>query len=163
MVSVNISLFYFLAVYTPQQATIYSSPLGETNQFAHDHVQDMYQNHPFNPPRGPPTLNPPAYIDVPNPNLAPPSNQPQLPPSQDELISSNPLFKVLGIDLSSSWEAHASAYEENKKRWSTCSIEEWRAGSVGMLHVLNFQCEVRVERKKSPYVSSQSSQNHLTR
>ncbi|KAH9914138.1 uncharacterized protein B0H18DRAFT_141612 [Fomitopsis serialis] len=39
------------------------------------------------------------------------------------------LYKLMGQDLGEFVEGHVDAYEEAKKRWSECSMEEWTAGA----------------------------------
>ncbi|KZT63284.1 hypothetical protein DAEQUDRAFT_159024 [Daedalea quercina L-15889] len=39
------------------------------------------------------------------------------------------LYKLLGQELTVFVEGHVDAYEEAKKKWSECSMEEWRAGA----------------------------------
>lgn len=39
--------------------------------------------------------------------------------------------KLLGQDLNLYMDAHLNAYDEAKKKWSECSIDEWRAGADG--------------------------------
>ena len=41
------------------------------------------------------------------------------------------LYKLFGQELTGFVEGHVDAYEEAKKRWSECSMEEWRAGADG--------------------------------
>ena len=41
------------------------------------------------------------------------------------------LYKLLGQELTSFVESHVDVYEEAKKRWSECSMDEWRAGADG--------------------------------
>lgn len=41
------------------------------------------------------------------------------------------LCKLLGQDFEKFINEHLDAYNEAKKKWSECSIEEWRAGGEG--------------------------------
>ncbi|PCH37595.1 hypothetical protein WOLCODRAFT_167619 [Wolfiporia cocos MD-104 SS10] len=39
------------------------------------------------------------------------------------------LHKLFGVDLDAYLEAHVEAYEEAKKKWTECSMDEWKAGA----------------------------------
>ena len=50
------------------------------------------------------------------------------PPTED-----NALRRLLGQDLDKFIEEHLGAYNEAKKKWAECSMEEWQAGAEGKL------------------------------
>ncbi len=41
------------------------------------------------------------------------------------------LYQLLGQDLDIWVEAHADVYDQAKKKWSECSMEEWTKGADG--------------------------------
>ena len=41
------------------------------------------------------------------------------------------LYQLLGQDLDIWVEAHADGYEQARKKWSECSMEEWTKGADG--------------------------------
>ncbi|TBU52076.1 hypothetical protein BD310DRAFT_941044 [Dichomitus squalens] len=45
--------------------------------------------------------------------------------------SKQALYRLLGQDLDICIEAHADAYEQARKKWSECSIDEWTKGADG--------------------------------
>lgn len=42
------------------------------------------------------------------------------------------LYRLFGQDLDAYVDAHADTYEQAKKKWTECTVEEWRAGADGM-------------------------------
>jgi hypothetical protein len=42
------------------------------------------------------------------------------------------LFDLFGQDLDACVGARIEAYEQAKKKWANCSLEEWKAGADGM-------------------------------
>ncbi|KAI0687797.1 hypothetical protein C8T65DRAFT_529433, partial [Cerioporus squamosus] len=63
----------------------------------------------------------------------PAQNAPLLPPQSARKVggddSKQALYRLLGQDLDICVEAHADAYEQARKKWSECSIEEWTQGA----------------------------------
>ena len=47
--------------------------------------------------------------------------------------SKQALYQLLGQDLDIYVEAHAVAYEQMRKKWTECSIDEWKKGADGTL------------------------------
>ena len=45
--------------------------------------------------------------------------------------SKQALYKLLGQDLDICVEAHADAYEQARKKWAECSVDEWTRGADG--------------------------------
>lgn len=41
------------------------------------------------------------------------------------------LYRLLGIDMEQFLATHIDQYESEKKRWTGCSFEEWKAGAEG--------------------------------
>ena len=41
------------------------------------------------------------------------------------------LYMLLGQDFDVVMEAHADAYQQARKKWSECSVEEWTQGADG--------------------------------
>ncbi len=76
----------------------------------------------------------------------PAQSAPVLPPPATRKVGGDEhkqaLYRLLGQDLDICVEAHADAYEQARKKWSECSIEEWTQGAdgafiaVGSAHVL---------------------------
>ena len=52
-----------------------------------------------------------------------------------DIGSKQALYRLLGQDLDTCVEAHADAYEQAKKKWADCPLEEWVKGGDGMLFV----------------------------
>ena len=46
------------------------------------------------------------------------------------------LAQLFGQDLDTFVGEHLDAYEDAKKRWTECSIDEWTAGADGMHHYM---------------------------
>ena len=42
------------------------------------------------------------------------------------------LSRIFGHDFDTYVEAHLDAYDHAKRKWSDCTIEEWKAGADGM-------------------------------
>lgn len=65
----------------------------------------------------------------------PAQNVPLLPPPTARKVagddSKQGLYRLLGQDLDIAVEAHADAYEQARKKWSECSVEEWTKGADG--------------------------------
>ncbi|KAI8974033.1 hypothetical protein BD414DRAFT_510165 [Trametes punicea] len=62
--------------------------------------------------------------------LAPP--QPRRQPVKETSNQSEPrqaLYRLLGQDLDIFVEAHADSYEQARKKWAECSMEEWTKGA----------------------------------
>lgn len=53
--------------------------------------------------------------------------------SQNSRQEDHALYRILGTDLDSYFNANAEAYEENKKQWTKCTLEEWQKGSEGKI------------------------------
>ena len=52
--------------------------------------------------------------------------------------SKQALYRLLGQDLDICVEAHADAYEQSRKKWSECSVEEWTKGADGMFLISHY-------------------------
>ncbi|OJT11760.1 hypothetical protein TRAPUB_11695 [Trametes pubescens] len=65
------------------------------------------------------------------PLLAPPPHfQPEPPKSMvDQSEGRQALYRLLGQDLDIFVEGHADAYEQARKKWADCSVEEWSKGA----------------------------------
>lgn len=48
------------------------------------------------------------------------------------------LFKLLGTDLEECLSSNAGMYEADKRRWSECTLEEWKAGSKGKCQLASY-------------------------
>ncbi|RDX42289.1 hypothetical protein OH76DRAFT_135455 [Lentinus brumalis] len=63
----------------------------------------------------------------------PAQSAPVLPPPATRKVGGDEhkqaLYRLLGQDLDICVEAHADAYEQARKKWSECSIEEWTQGA----------------------------------
>jgi hypothetical protein len=51
--------------------------------------------------------------------------------------SGQTIQKLLGRDVEAYMNAHVGVYEDAKKRWTECSIEEWEKGADGNVFFLN--------------------------
>ena len=67
--------------------------------------------------------------------------------------SKQTLYRLLGQDLDACAETHANAYEQARKRWIECSMEEWTKGADGTFHactywasLMQFRCVELTER-----------------
>ena len=47
------------------------------------------------------------------------------------LVPKQALYQLLGQNLDICVEAHADAYQQARKKWSECSMEEWTKGADG--------------------------------
>ncbi|EIW53767.1 uncharacterized protein TRAVEDRAFT_60994 [Trametes versicolor FP-101664 SS1] len=65
------------------------------------------------------------------PLLAPPAHfQPEPPKSMiDQSDGRQALYRLLGQDLETFVEGHADAYEQARRKWADCSVEEWSKGA----------------------------------
>ena len=52
------------------------------------------------------------------------------------------LRRLLGQDLDAYVDAHTEAYEQARKKWTECTIDEWKAGADGKIisHSHFFNC-----------------------
>lgn len=46
------------------------------------------------------------------------------------------LYTLLGQDLDAYMDAHLRDYEEARKKWAECTIDEWQAGADGSVPLL---------------------------
>ena len=42
-----------------------------------------------------------------------------------------PAFRLFGLDIDAYLSEHVEQYETAKKKWGTCSNDEWKAGATG--------------------------------
>ena len=56
--------------------------------------------------------------------------------TQETQEPENVLQRIFGLDLDTYVEAHVGAYEEAKKKWAGCSMEQWTAGADGNMSPL---------------------------
>ena len=52
---------------------------------------------------------------------------------KQQVVQGLALHRLLGQDLDIYVEAHVEAYEQAKKKWSECSMDEWKVGADGAL------------------------------
>lgn len=67
--------------------------------------------------------NPGAYS-----HLQTPQAQATMRPRENE----HALHRLFGQDLEAYIDVNANNYEQSKKKWAECSMEEWRAGADGI-------------------------------
>ncbi|KAL6306843.1 hypothetical protein BKA93DRAFT_771087 [Sparassis latifolia] len=53
----------------------------------------------------------------------------QAQPDKQQVVQGLALHRLLGQDLDIYVEAHVEAYEQAKKKWSECSMDEWKTGA----------------------------------
>ncbi|KAM5539793.1 hypothetical protein V8D89_006606 [Ganoderma adspersum] len=82
------------------------------------------------------------------------------PKAVGNLVPKQALYRLLGQDLDIWVEAHADVYQQARKKWSECSMEEWTKGaddlSVRFSNLLDFVKE-HMSAKLSLYASIQNT------
>lgn len=71
------------------------------------------------------------------------------------------MYKLFGQELDAYVNAHVEAYNESKKKWSDCSMDEWKSGADGAYNYFvpcSFVSEEAIKRGENSELTSKFAQ-----